>query len=155
MVLVKRLKERDCYDLLRDECGFTHYGVRVVARRYMWSDRWRRALEKEKQQFKIDNGDEIEAIALRCLRPEPVDSGRALLAIAWNNPKQPPAICWETCLEVVKTIGRVMEYDKEQKQTLRQSVDKLRKYEKRIMEKRWTENLITAYLTIKGYLPAP
>ena len=67
VVLVRRLKERDCYDLLRDECGFTHYGVRVVARRYMWSDRWRRALEKEKQQFKIDNGDEIEAIALRCL----------------------------------------------------------------------------------------
>ena len=152
---MKRLKERDCYNLLRDECGFTHYGVRVVARKYMWSPRWRRALEKEKQQFKLDNAEEIEAIALRCLRPAPQDAGMAVLAIAWNNPKHPPAICWETCLEVVKTIGRVMEYDKEQKQTVRQTVDKLRKYEKKKMENRWTENLITAYLTIKGHLPPP
>lgn len=149
------MKERECYALLRDECGFTHYGVRVVAHRYMWSERWKRALEKEKKAFKEMMAEDIEVIAVQCLRPEPVMSGNALLALVWRKKSEPPAICWETALEVVKHIGRVMEFDKKDKQTLRQTVDIIRRYERKVMLERWTENLLTAYLTIKGFLPSP
>lgn len=152
---MKRLKERDCYALLRDECGFTHYGVRVVAHRYMWSERWKRALEKEKKVFKEMMAEDIEALALQCLRDDPVVAGNAILSLVWQKRDEPPAICWETALEAVKRIGLVMEFDNEQKQTLRQTVDVLRRYERKAMLERWTENLLTAYLTIKGYLPSP
>lgn len=155
VVLLKRMKERDCYALLRDECGFTHYGVRVVAHRYMWSERWKRALEKEKKAFKEMMAEDIEVIALQCMRDDPVMAGNALLSLVWRKRNEPPAICWETTLEAIKRIGLVMEFDKQQKQTLRQTVDIIRRYERKVMLERWTENLLTAYLTIKGYLPSP
>ena len=51
VVLVRLSKERECYRLLRGECDLTHYQVRTLAYRNFPSQRWVRAVGKEREVF--------------------------------------------------------------------------------------------------------
>jgi len=146
-------KERQCYRLLREECGFTHHQVRTLAYRNFPSQRWVRAIGKERTTFVESMQSEIEAIALQCVREDPRVAARAVLALVWNDRKQPPAVCWTVVSEALQRIAEVMEWDRAEIRKMWSVGRSLREWEANQGHKRWTEDHIRTYLIIKGYLP--
>ena len=153
---MKRLGERDCYALLRDECGFTHWGVRTVVHTFMPSPRWTRAIEKERTLFIKSLDSQIDTIALQCMREDPKTAGRAILALVWSDRTQPPAVCWTVVNEAARRIGEAMCYDRVQVRAMRDKLRYFREWESKQAKKRWTANHIATYLVMKGHLsPRP
>lgn len=146
-------KERECYRLLRNEVGLTHYQIRTIAYRHFPSDRWVRAVGKEREAFVKSMESEIEAIALQCMREDPRVAARAVLALVWNDRKEPPAVCWTVVAEALKHIAEVMDWDKPACRQMWESARSLREWEGVYGFKRWTEDNLRTYLIIKGFLP--
>lgn len=146
-------KERECYRLLREECGLTHYQVRTLAYRNFPSQRWVRAIGKERATFVESMQPEIEAIALQCMREDPRVAARAILSLVWNDRKEPPAVCWTVVAEALKRIAEVMEWDKPACRQMWETARSLREWEGVQAFKRWTEDHLRTYLIIKGFLP--
>lgn len=149
---MKRMEERNCYTLLREQCGFTHYGVRTVVHTYMPSQRWFRAIQKEGALLIKAVDPEIDSIAIQCMREAPATSARAILSLVWSDRSQQPAVCWHIVSEVCRRISRAMGYDKVQVRKMRDVLRFFREWERKHSKKRWTDNHIATYLVMKGYL---
>lgn len=146
-------KERECYRLLREEVGLTHYQVRTLAYRNFQSKRWVRAIGKERAAFVESKRSEIEDIAIQCLREDPRVAARAVLALVWNDRKEQPAVCWTVVAQALLRIAEVMEWDRKQIRQMWESARSLREWEGVQGFKRWTEDNLRTYLIIKGFLP--
>lgn len=149
---MKRGEERNCYTLLREQCGFTHYGVRTVVHTYMPTPRWLRAIQKERALFIKAVDPEIDSIAIQCMREDPTTSARAILSLVWSDRSQQPAVCWTVVSEVIRRISQAMGYDKVQVRRMRDVLRFFREWERKHSKKRWTDNHIATYLVMKGYL---
>ena len=146
-------KERVCYNLLRGEVGLTHYQVRTLAYRHMASQRWVRAIGKERAIFVEENAELIDSIAFQCLRDDPRVAGRAILSLVWNDRATPPAVCWTVVAEANLRVAKVMDYDKKQVRQMWETTRRLREWEANQGHKRWTEDHLETYLIIKGFIP--
>ena len=146
-------KERICYNLLRGEVGLTHYQVRTLAYRHMASQRWVRAIGKERAIFVEENAELIDSIAFQCLRDDPRVAGRAILSLVWNDRTTPPAVCWTVVAEANLRVAKVMDYDKKQVRQMWETTRRLREWEANQGHKRWTEDHLETYLIIKGFIP--
>ena len=146
-------KERECYRLLMNEVGLTHYQIRTIAYRNMNSKRWVRAIGKERAKFVERMESEIDAIAVQCMREDPRVAARAVLALVWNDRKEPPAVCWTVVAQALLRIAEVMEWDRKQIRQMWESARSLREWEGVQGFKRWTEDNLRTYLIIKGFLP--
>lgn len=149
---MKRMAERDCYTLLREQCGFTHFGVRTLVHTFMPSPRWKRALEKERAVFIKSMDSDIDILALQCMREDPATSARAIIKLVWSDRSQQPAVCWAIVSEVARRIGQAMEYDRVQVRRMRDKLRFFREWESKQAKKRWAENHIATYLVLKGFL---
>ena len=149
---MKRGEERDCYTLLREQCGFTHFGVRTVVLAFMPSPRWKRALEKERAVFIKSMDSDIDSLALQCMREDPATSARAIINLVWSDRSQQPAVCWAIVSETARRIGKAMDYDKVQTRRMRDKLRFFREWESKQAKKRWTANHIATYLVLKGFL---
>ncbi len=146
-------RERECYRLLMNEVGLTHYQIRTIAYRHMQSKRWVRAIGKERASFVQSMEPQIEAVALQCMREDPRVAARAVLSLVWNDRKEPPAVCWTVVAQAMSRIAEVMEWDRKQIRQMWEAARSLREWEGVQGFKRWTEDNLRTYLIIKGFLP--
>lgn len=152
VVFVRLGNERATYRVLRDKCGFTHYGVRTVAYRHLHTPRWVRAIGKERKEFVEYNTPVIEALAVQCMSSDPLQVGRKVLNLVWNDRSEPPAVCWTIVAEVALFVCRAMEFSSKDKRRLWSRIRILREYESINALKQWTDSHVESYLIIKGLL---
>ena len=152
VVFVKLSNERATYRLLRDKCGFTHYGARTVAYRHLHTPRWVRAIGKERKAFVDENMELIQTLALQCMSSDPRQVGRKMLNLVWNDRSQPPAVCWTIVAEVGLFVCKAMGFNSKDKRRLWSRIRTLREYESINALKQWTEGHVESYLIIKGLL---
>lgn len=136
-----------------NEVGLTHYQIRTIAYRNMSSKRWVRAIGKEREAFVKKMESEIDAIAVQCMREDPRVAARSVLALVWNDRKEPPAVCWTVVAQSMLRIAEVMEWDRKQIRQMWEAARPLREWEGVQGFKRWTEDNLRTYLIIKGFLP--
>lgn len=151
VVLMKRMEERQTYDVLRD-VGFTHYGTHVMVKRHLYTRRWGRALEKEKAAFIKKNEKIIHDLSMQCLIDDPEVMTARLTGLIWRDRSEPPAVEYTIVRAVVKNIGLAFDWDKKERQVATDRIKKYRIYEEKMAQKRWTAKSILTYLRLKGLL---
>lgn len=144
--------EWDLYETLRDKCGFSHWMIHTVSRAYFDTPRMRRVLHKAKPKMLDDVREEVEHLALMCMRETGGEAGSAIMALVWPDRDQPPAVCWTTARAVADLVSEAMKHDRQEADRCRGRLRPLKRWEERKAMNRWKNDYLRTYLVSKQLL---
>lgn len=146
------ITERETYQILRDDCGFSHYMIRTIVFDKFKSPTWIYVLAKEKKKLISEMVEETQVLAMQCMRDNETLVAKSILSLVWSDRTISPAVCYTIARKAATIVSEAMGFDKAALARLSSLLRPLRVWEARQARKRWTEGNIHTYLAIRGHI---
>jgi hypothetical protein len=146
-------RRRKIYEILRNECGFTHYQTKWLITTHLghignFDEILLNAAEREREYWT----PHAERIAVMCMRDDPKEAGLAVFNICWPVGEEP--VVSYSCITVVnRLVIQAMGFNNSQASTYRYYAGKkILNWERKYAELDWDSRMIMTYLQIKQLL---